>query len=60
MSVEFCLKNLSDVPVQGDFSYFKIFLPLIMKNIFEKLALYRGCGADTLLIIDLPKVFLKN
>ena len=36
------------------------FLPLIMKNVFEKLALYRGFGANTLLITDLPKVFLKN
>ena len=53
-------QNLSDMPVLGKFSYFWSFLPLIMKSIFEKLALYRRHGANMLLVSDWLKVFLKN
>ena len=30
-----------DTPVLGDFSYFTFSLPLIMKNVLEKLPFYR-------------------
>ena len=33
--------------VSEDFSYFRVFLPLIMKNVFEKFALYPRYGAET-------------
>ena len=37
-----------------------IFLPLIMKNVLEKLPLYRRRRANTLLVSDWLKVFLEN
>ena len=36
------------------------FLPLIMKNGFEKLALYRRIGVNTPLVSDGLKVFLNT
>ena len=51
---------MSDTPVLGDFSQTRIFLPLIMKYVFQKFALYRKRGANTLLVSDWLNVFLKN
>ena len=47
-----CQQNLSDTPVLSDFSKFTIFVPLIMKNVFEKVALYCRRGANTLLFSE--------
>ena len=46
-------------PVLGDISDFRIFLPLIKKNVFEKLASYHRRGANTLLVTVWLKVFIK-
>ena len=52
-------KKLSSTQVLGDFSYFRIFVPLVMKNVFQMLALYRRRGANTFLVCDWLKLFLK-
>ena len=52
--------NLSYAPDLGDTSYFRIFLLLIMKNVFEKLVLYPRRRENTSIISDWLKVFLKN
>ena len=44
----------------SQFCIFYVLLPLIMKNVFEKLALYRRRGASTSLVNDWLKVILRN
>ena len=53
-------QHLSGSSVLGEFSYVTFFfLPLIMKNVFETLALFRSHGANTSLVSVWLTYFLQ-
>ena len=53
MSIDFLKRELVSFHIEG------VFLSSIMKNVFQKLTLYRRYGGNTSLASDWLKVFLK-